>query len=138
MTSPGKELEQLERLHAENTHRRCIIAHTIYSYLIPSQNKTKSKLQNLKKCKQIRILEFYQKKKKKLFTRQHLLKLLVNMFEYEMDPASIVEDTERTRFRLQTDRRVDKLKPISPLPTSLKRVYDKNRSKCDILEHHIS
>ena len=34
----------------------------------------------------------------------HLLKLLVKMCKYEMDPTSIVEDTERTRFCPQTDR----------------------------------
>ena len=42
------------------------------------------------------------------------------MCKYEMDPASIVEDTERTRFVLQTDRRTDrptdKVKPVYPLP----------------------
>ena len=34
----------------------------------------------------------------------HLLKLLDKMCKYEMDPASIVEDTERTR---STDGRTD-------------------------------
>ena len=29
------------------------------------------------------------------------------MCKYEMDPMSIVEDTERTRFCPQTDRRTD-------------------------------
>ena len=38
------------------------------------------------------------------------------MCKYEMDPASIVEDTERTRFVLQTDRPTDKVKPVYPLP----------------------
>ena len=33
------------------------------------------------------------------------------MCKYEMDPASIVEDTERTRFCTQTD----KVKPVYPL-----------------------
>ena len=37
----------------------------------------------------------------------HLLKLLDKMCTYEMDPMSIVEDTERTRFCPQTDRRTD-------------------------------
>ena len=35
----------------------------------------------------------------------YILKLLDNMCKYEMDPASIVEDTELTRFCPQTDRR---------------------------------
>ena len=37
----------------------------------------------------------------------HLLKLLDKMCKYEMDPMSIVEDTERTRFCPQTDRQTD-------------------------------
>ena len=37
----------------------------------------------------------------------HLLKLLDKMCKYEMDPMSIVEDTERTRLCPQTDRRTD-------------------------------
>ena len=41
------------------------------------------------------------------------------MCKYEMDPASIVEDTERTRFCTQTDgqtdKRTDDVKPVSPL-----------------------
>ena len=35
----------------------------------------------------------------------HLLKLLDKMCKYELDPASILEDTERTRFCPQMDRR---------------------------------
>ena len=42
------KLEQLERLHSENTPSRLMITHTIESYWIPSQKKTKSKLQILK------------------------------------------------------------------------------------------
>ena len=37
----------------------------------------------------------------------HLLKLLDTMCKYEMDQASIVEDTGRTRFCPQTDRRTN-------------------------------
>ena len=48
----------------------------------------------------------------------HLLKLLDKMCKYEMDPTSIVEDTEQTRFCPQTDRRLDrgmdKVKPVYP------------------------
>ena len=39
------QLEQLERLPSEDTHRRLMITHTIKSYWIPSQKKTKLKLQ---------------------------------------------------------------------------------------------
>ena len=37
----------------------------------------------------------------------HLLKLLDKMCKYEMDPTSIVEDTEQTRFSPQTDGQMD-------------------------------
>ena len=49
------------------------------------------------------------------------LKLLDKMCKYEMNPASIVEETERTRFCPQTQRRRDKVKPVYPLSTSLKQ-----------------
>ena len=39
------QLKQLERLRSEDTPRRLMITHTIESYWIPSQKKTKSKLQ---------------------------------------------------------------------------------------------
>ena len=41
------KLEQLERLHSENTPSRPMITHTIDSYQIPCHSKTKSKLQIL-------------------------------------------------------------------------------------------
>ena len=42
---PVWKLEQLECLRSEDTPRRLMITHTIESYWIPSQKKTKSKLQ---------------------------------------------------------------------------------------------
>ena len=48
------------------------------------------------------------------------------MCKYEMDPASIVEDTARTRFCPQTDGRTDgrtTWNQYTPLSTSLKRGY---------------
>ena len=45
----------------------------------------------------------------------HFLKLIDKMCKYEMDPANVVKDTERTRFGLQTDRRMDKVKPVYPI-----------------------
>ena len=51
----------------------------------------------------------------------HLLKLLDKMCKYEMDLASIVEDTEQTRFCPQTD----KVKPVYRSSTSLSEGYDK-------------
>ena len=44
--------------------------------------------------------------------------LLDKMCKYEMDPTSIVDDTERTRFCPQTDgqmdRQTDDVKPVYP------------------------
>ena len=39
------KLEGLERLRSEDTLRSLMITHTVESYWIPSQKKTKSKLQ---------------------------------------------------------------------------------------------
>ena len=48
----------------------------------------------------------------------HLLKLLDKMCKHEMDPASIVEDTEQTWFCPHTDRwtdgQTDQVKPVYP------------------------
>ena len=41
----SSKLEQLERLRSEDTPCRLMITHIIESYWIPSQKKTKSKLQ---------------------------------------------------------------------------------------------
>ena len=86
------QLEQLERLRSEDIPHHLMITHTIDSYWIPSQKKT--------------------------LHATHLLKLLDKMCKYKMDPSSIVEDTERTRFCPRTDRRpagqTDKVKPVYP------------------------
>ena len=37
----------------------------------------------------------------------HLQQFVDNMCKYGTDPASIVEDTERTQFRLQIDRQAE-------------------------------
>ena len=77
-----------------------MITHTIDSYQIQSQNKTKSKLQIRKNLTKIQILEFC---KKKTLHVAHLLKLIIKMCKYEMDLPSNVEVTEQTRFCPQTD-----------------------------------
>ena len=41
------------------------------------------------------------------------------MYEYEMDPASILKDTEQTPFCPQTDRLTDMVKPVYPLSNSV-------------------
>ena len=77
-----------------------MITRTIDSYQLPSQNKTKSKLQIWKICP-----KFYFKILHKALHATHHLKLLNKMCKYEMDLAGIVEVTERTRFCPQTDGR---------------------------------
>ena len=47
---------ELERLRSEDIPRRLMITHTIESYWIPSQKKTKSKLQILKNSPKFQIL----------------------------------------------------------------------------------
>ena len=64
-----------------------MVTHTIDSYWIPSKNKTKSKKQMKRICQNFNTLR-----------ATHLLKSLDNMCKYEMNPVSVVEDTERTRY----------------------------------------
>ena len=52
----------------------------------------------------------------------HLLKLIDKMCKYEMDPASIVEDTERSQFCPPPDSRTEGRQgetSIPPPPTSM-------------------
>ena len=82
--------------------------------LDPKSKEDKVKVTNLKKF--VKISNFLILKRALHAT--HLLKLLDKMCKYEMDPMSIVEDTERTRFCPQTDRRTDgqtdKVIPVYP------------------------
>ena len=57
-TATEYKLEQLERLHSEDTPRHLMITHTIESYWIPRQKKTKSKLQIKKIRQNFKIFEF--------------------------------------------------------------------------------
>ena len=52
----GEKLQQLECLRSEDTPHHLMITHTIESYWIPSQKKTKSKLQLYRICKISNIL----------------------------------------------------------------------------------
>ena len=80
--------------------------------LDPKSKEDKVKVTNLKnKISNILIL-------KQALHATHLHKLLDKMCKYEMDPMSIVEDTERTRFCPQMDRwtngQTDKVIPVYP------------------------
>ena len=85
------------------------------THQIPSQNKTKSKLQTLKNRQKSKF-EILQS----TLHVTHLLKLLDKMYKYAMDPTRNVGPTERTwyagRTEGQTDRRTDGVKPIYPPP----------------------
>ena len=103
------KLEQLERLRSEDTPCHLMIIHTIESYWIPSQKKTKSNLQIYKirqNSPNFLILKW-------ALYATHLLELLDKMCKYEMDPMSIVEDTEWTRFCSQTDKVIPVYRPFN-------------------------
>ena len=76
-------LTQLECLHSEIRPNRPMITHTSDSHQIPSENKTKSKLQILEYCQKLKFC-------KKVLHVTHLLKLLDMMYKYEMDPTRVV------------------------------------------------
>ena len=65
--------------------------------LDPKSKEDKVKVTNLKNSPKFQIL-------KRALHTTHFLELLDNMCKYEMDPMSIVEDTERTRLCPQTDK----------------------------------
>ena len=62
--------------------------------LDPKSKQIKVTVTDLKNLPKFHIFEF----QKKTLHPRHLLKLLHKMCKYEMDPASIVEDTERTQM----------------------------------------
>ena len=86
--------------------------------------KTLPKLSNLKKTT--------------LYATQRL-KLIDKMCKYEMDPASIVEDTEWTRFCPQTDgetdRRTDKVKSVYPTSLSVGYNYKELHLREDVKDY---
>ena len=93
-----------------------MITQTIESYWIPSQNK----LQIYRICPKFKFWNLSIN-----FTRNTPSEVAW----YEMDPASIVENTGQTRFCPQMNRRTDgqtdKVKPVYPPSTLLSSGYDK-------------
>ena len=92
-----------------------MIIDTSDSHQIPSENKTKSKLQIVKKIAKNTNFEIVQE----ISHATHLLKLLDKMYKYEMDPTKTMGTTERTRDAGRTDGRTDGVKPVYPPTTSL-------------------
>ena len=78
--------------------------------LDPKWKEDKVKITNLKNLPKFYLFEFWNK-----LYMPHLLKLLDMMCKYEMDPMSIVEDTEQTRFCPQTDGQGETSKPLFQL-----------------------
>ena len=75
-----------------------MVTHAYYWFILDPKKK-----QDKSKFKKLNNFELKQK-----LHAVHLPTLLDKMCEYEMDLASIVEDTERTRFCPQTGRRTIK------------------------------
>ena len=93
---------KLEQLDHQRSYRRPMITHTSDSHQIPSQNKRKSKLQIKKNAKNSN-LKFLQE----TLHVTHLLKLLDQMYKYEMESTRTVGATERTRDAGRRGRRTD-------------------------------
>ena len=105
-----------------------MITHTIDSYQIPSENKTKSKKQIWKFCKILKLWNLA-----KIVKETHLLKLFNEMGKYEIDLAGIVEFTEQTWFCTQMDRQMDG-------QTGVKSVYPPSNfieARCIIGSHSL-
>ena len=94
------KLEQLERLRSEDTPPPPHDYPYYWVILNPKSEEDKVKVTKLKNSPKFQIF-------KQTLHATHLLKLLDKMCKYEMDPMSIVEDTERTRFCPQTDGQTD-------------------------------
>ena len=94
--------------------RHPMITHVSDSHQIPSQSKTNSKLEIKKKNAQNLNLKNFQE----ILHATHLLKLLDEMYEYEMDPTRTALQSGHGmrdgRTDGRTDRRTDGVKPIYP------------------------
>ena len=99
-----QKLEQLQRLRSEVTPCHPMITHVLLIH-VGSQVKTRQsqnyKFKEFAKSSTFWIL-------KQTLDATHFLKLLDKMCKYEIDQASIVEDTEQTLFCPQTDGRTDR------------------------------
>ena len=97
-----RKLEQLERLRSEDTPAASWLP-TPSSHIGSQGKRRQSQSYKVKEFAKISFFWIF----KQALHATYLLKLLDKMCKYEMDPISIVEDTERTRFCPQTDRRTD-------------------------------
>ena len=93
------QLEQPERLRSVDTPAASWLP-ILLSHIGSQVKRRQSQSHKFKKIAKISILKW-------ALHATHLLKLLDKMCKYEMDPMSILEDTERKRFCPQTDRWTD-------------------------------
>ena len=105
------ELEQLERLRSEDTPAASLLP-ILLSHIVSQVKRRQSQSYKFKEFTKISNCWIL----KQTLHATHFLKLLDKICKYERDPMSIVEDTERTRFCPQTDRRID-----GQVKTSLRR-----------------
>ena len=107
------KLEQLERLPSEDTPTTSSLP-ILLSHIRSQVKRRQSQSYKFKELTKMSNLWIWEQ----TLHGTHLLKLLIKMCKYKMDPMSIVEDTERTRFCPQTDKRTerrrDKVKPVYP------------------------
>ena len=102
------KLEQLERLCSEDTPAASWLPIPL-SHIgcqVKRRQSQSYKVKEFAKISNFLIL-------KQTLQATHLLKVLDKMCKYEMDPMSIVEDTERTQI-LSTDGQTAKVKPVYP------------------------
>ena len=104
------KLEQLECMHSENTPRRHMISHTIDSYQIPSENKTKSKLQI---CQKFEFWNFA----KRLYTWHTFWSCLIrceNIKCIQLVHVLWKLQSGQDSVHRRTDRKTDDVKPVYP------------------------
>ena len=130
------QLEQLQCLRSEdNPHPPPPSpANILYWVMLePKSKEGKVKVTNLKN-----LSRFYFLILKQTLQAIHILKLLDKLRKYEMDPTSIVGDTEWTRFCPQMDRRTDRQGETSIPPFQLhwSRGYNDDLSSVKYLGFH--
>ena len=98
LTDDKSTLEQLERLHSEDTPTASWLP-ILLSHIGSQVKRRRSQSYKFKEFAKVSNFWIL----KQTLHGKHLLKLLDKMCKYEMDLMSIVEDTERTLFCPQTD-----------------------------------
>ena len=111
------EREHLERLRSDNTPAAPWLP-TLLIHIGSQVETRRCESYNWKNCQKFKFWNFAQ-----IFICDTRLRSLDKMYTYEMDPASVVEDTERTRFHPQTDGRTDRSKGLSG------QMHDHSRSR---------